>query len=119
MTKKRFLLIALLLVSVAVTLGVLAMLPPRPGVTKANFDRIQMGMTLAEVQEIFGEKGRLMDGADKFVLWETEDRSSWVDIDFLDDRLVDLAWHDATETTFNRICRWLGLGENRRFFRRL
>ena len=36
-TKKRLLLLATLPLAIAVTLGVLAMLPPSPGVTKANF----------------------------------------------------------------------------------
>jgi hypothetical protein len=40
MTKKHLLLIASLPVAIAVTFGVVALLPPRPGVTKANFDRI-------------------------------------------------------------------------------
>ena len=50
MTKKRVALLAVLPLTVAVILGALEMLPPRPGVTKANFDRIQEGMTLAEVE---------------------------------------------------------------------
>ena len=54
MTKRRLLLIAGPLAAVAVTLGVLAMLPPRPGVTKENFDRIEVGMTRAEVEVILG-----------------------------------------------------------------
>src|ERR1035438_9324153 len=59
MTKKRLLLIASLPLVIVVTLGVLAMLPPRPGVTKANFDRIEKGMTRAEVEQIFGGKGEM------------------------------------------------------------
>jgi outer membrane protein assembly factor BamE (lipoprotein component of BamABCDE complex) len=68
--KKRLLLIASLPLTIALTLGVLAMLPPPPGVTKANFDRIQEGMTRAEVEEIFGKpplsdhpfRQRILDG---------------------------------------------------------
>ena len=54
MTKKRLFLLASLPLTIAVIFGVLAMLPPSPGVTKANFDRIQEGMTKAEVEDIFG-----------------------------------------------------------------
>jgi hypothetical protein len=54
MPKKRLLLIASFPFTIALTLGVLAMLPPSPGVTKANFDRIKEGMTKAEVEEILG-----------------------------------------------------------------
>src|SRR5436190_14192317 len=54
MTKKRLLLIATLPLAIGVTLGVLAMLPPGTGVTKANFDRINEGMTREDVEAIFG-----------------------------------------------------------------
>jgi hypothetical protein len=58
MKKKRLALIAVLPLTIAVILGVSAILPPRAGVTKANFERVQDGMTLAEVEGIFGEKAR-------------------------------------------------------------
>jgi len=43
MTRKRRYLIsaAVLVACVCIALGVLAMLPPRPGLTKANIDRIE------------------------------------------------------------------------------
>jgi outer membrane protein assembly factor BamE (lipoprotein component of BamABCDE complex) len=55
MTQKRLALIAAVSLAIAaVMVGVLVMLPPGPGVTKANFDRIEKGMTKAKVEEIFG-----------------------------------------------------------------
>jgi hypothetical protein len=55
MRKNRWLLLGLLLASiVGVVLLVLALLPPSPGVTKVNFDRIEVGMTRAEVEVILG-----------------------------------------------------------------
>jgi hypothetical protein len=74
-TKKRRALIAILTLTIAVILGVLAMLPPRPGVTKANFDRIEKGMTLAEVEEIFGEKGFRVKGNAAEFFWYGDDLS--------------------------------------------
>jgi hypothetical protein len=60
-TKKRWMvLVGLLAVGVCVTLTVLALLPPRPGVTQANFDRIEVGMTLEEVETILGGPGDLI-----------------------------------------------------------
>jgi hypothetical protein len=59
MTRRRLFLIASLPLAVCVVtlmLGVLAMLPARKGVTRANFDRIEIGMTLAEVEVVFGKK---------------------------------------------------------------
>ena len=71
MTKGRLLLIGLFPLAVVVALGVIAMLPPSPGVTKANFDRIEMGMTKAQVEEIFGEKGVEIDLG--YTVWESHD----------------------------------------------
>jgi hypothetical protein len=42
---------------VGLALGVLSTIPRGPGVTKANFDRIEYGMKKAEVEEIFGNDG--------------------------------------------------------------
>lgn len=42
-TKKRLFLIAALPLTIAVTIGMLAILPPRPDEMKAKFDRIQTG----------------------------------------------------------------------------
>ena len=57
MTRKRWIAVAGILVSL-VGLGafVPTLLPPRPGVTKANFERIHDGMSQAEVEAIFGSK---------------------------------------------------------------
>ena len=71
MTRKRLLLIAVLPLAFAVTLGVLAMLSPNPGVTKAKFDRIEKGMTLAEVEAIFGGPGEVTRD-DKALIAEVE-----------------------------------------------
>jgi hypothetical protein len=55
MRKNRWLLLGLLLACiVGVVLVVLALLPPTPGITKENFDRIEVGMTRAEVEAILG-----------------------------------------------------------------
>jgi hypothetical protein len=57
MTRKRLLVTAMLLVAIIVTLGVSVMLPTYPGVTKANFDRIEIGMHERDVEALFGELG--------------------------------------------------------------
>src|SRR5262245_42301234 len=36
--------------------------PEGPGVTKANFDKIEEGMTLEEVESVFGENGSVVIG---------------------------------------------------------
>ena len=53
--KRRIIILSLAFVAlVGIVLGVVGMLPPRAGVTKANVDRIEKGMTKAEAQEIIG-----------------------------------------------------------------
>lgn len=57
MTRRRLLQSAGALFAFAMAgLVVVAMLPPSPGVTKANFDRISEGMTLEEVMTIFDNR---------------------------------------------------------------
>ena len=54
--KKRYLISAgIMAASIGLVLGVLAMLPPSPGITRANLNRVQVGMTLAEVEAILGK----------------------------------------------------------------
>jgi hypothetical protein len=56
MNKKRWLLATTILASVlGLVVLVLAQLTPQPGVTQANFRRLAVGMTEAEVNEILGE----------------------------------------------------------------
>ena len=80
--KKRHLLVAVGLVAfLCLVLGILAMLPPRSGITKANLDRIQKGMPLEEVERIIGRPGQkeqLFDGA--IVFWFTESDGAFIGV---------------------------------------
>jgi hypothetical protein len=117
MTMKRLLLIAVLPFTIAVTVGALAMLPPRPGVTKANFDHINAGMTESEVEAIFGRKAERRDvcygnsagmGAGVLALWAGEDKSGafvW----FANDGVDDKNWINSKETVVEKIRRRLHL----------
>jgi hypothetical protein len=69
MTRKRRYLIsaAVLAACICIALGVLALLPPRPGVTKANFDRIEVGMTIADVDEKFAPLSELDERIEDFL----------------------------------------------------
>ena len=111
MTKKRLLLIASVPLIAAVALGVLSILPPRPGVTKANFDRIEKGMTKAEVEAIFGEKGNWWDGAaqkGQAMCWTAKDGSGAL-VEFVDECVAIKQWADSRETVLDRFRRWLHL----------
>jgi hypothetical protein len=54
--KKKWWIIAAATIAGCIGLALIipALRPPRPGVTKGNFDRIEIGMTRAEVEEILG-----------------------------------------------------------------
>ena len=110
--RKRWLLAAGTMAGlVGVVLVVLAMLPPGPGVTKANFDRIKIGMTKIEVEEIFGEKGifvKVEKGEAPCLFWNAGDRAE-VWIRFSDDCVNgDMTW-SADETFLDKIRSWLHL----------
>jgi hypothetical protein len=112
MTKKRLLLFASLPLTIALTLGVLAMLPPSPGVTKANFDRIEKGMTKAEIEEVFGRKGNpaVEIGQRALgVLYWVEDDGSVAEIIILDDGVMSKKWTNSNETMLQKIRRVLHL----------
>jgi hypothetical protein len=113
MTKLRLSLIGILPICIAMTLGVLMLLPPRPGVTKANSDRIQKGMTLAEVERILGGEGFRGEGGDRAQfdtcsVWETDDGSIAL-VGFTDGGVVHLEWQESNESILDKICRWLRL----------
>jgi hypothetical protein len=104
-TKNRLLLLASLPLTIVLAIGVLGMLPPRPGVTRANFDRIEMGMTEAEVEEIFGGKGKQEQCG---CVWNAYD-GSWSTMTFDHDCVDTKRWTDSDNTFLHRIRRWLHL----------
>jgi hypothetical protein len=55
--KKKWWIIAAATIAgcIGLALVIPALRPPRPGVTKENFDRIEIGMTRADVEAILGE----------------------------------------------------------------
>ena len=90
--------------------AVVAMIPSRLGVTKANFDRIQKGMTFADVSSLLGE----LPGIDNipavakhsFVVWVAGDGAT-AEISFNNGLVDDCSWRDSTGTIFDNIRRWL------------
>ena len=111
-TRKRILVIAAVPLAIAVALGVITMLPPSPGVTKANFDRIQEGTTEAEVEEIFGRQRKWTIRDTDCHCWVADDGSkAW--IGFTDECVTFKQWiiPDETilETILDKLRRWLHL----------
>jgi hypothetical protein len=112
MTKKRWIVVAgILAACVCLTLGVLAMLPPRPGVTPANIERIEDGMTLAEVEKILGGPGPdfISGRAAKILAWNNPHYGTWVHVVFdCDNRVIGKVW-ESPETFLQRVQRLLHL----------
>ena len=107
--KRRGLLIGVLLVATAcLVLGVLAMLPPRSGVTKANFDEIKNGMTVTEVEQILGDRASIknQEGRGRLDTWLNGDGSN-ASVWFSNGIVVQKAWTESTETLLAKLCRWL------------
>jgi hypothetical protein len=116
MTKKRRYLVcaSTLAACVCIVLGVLAMMPARPGVTKANFDRIEEGMTQAEVDALLGKsrRGSSTMGGGTIITFADYlgDDGARAAIVFWNDRADgDKSWTDSTETLTDKLRRWLRL----------
>ena len=118
--RKRLLLAAGTMVGlVGVVLIVMAMLPRGPGVTKENFDRIEAGMTTAQVEELFGSKGERRAALAAFLDSPPEERKYWVTwnahdgsvvvVQFLGDCVDEKDWWESNESLLDKIRRWLRL----------
>jgi hypothetical protein len=111
--KRRYLIVAGILAGcVCAALGVVAMLPPQPGVTKANFDRVEEGMTLAEVEAILGERKRqsITGGSPQHFRWYHADGTQIT----IENSQSDWAagrkhFLESTETIPDKLRRWLHL----------
>jgi hypothetical protein len=113
MSRKHMFLLAPLPLAVAVTLGALAILPPHPGVTKANFDRIQKTMTKAEVELLLGGTGLTFHGfahhePPRTFVWSGDD-GSVVFVEITDNSVITKKWGPSTESITDKIRRWLHL----------
>ena len=114
MMMKRYLVVAGLLAGI-VCLGALvpALLPDRPGVTKANFNRIECGMTRAEVEAILGRAANMRSEEEPFGvqngaadIWRNPDGSG-AEIEFGDsDTVVNKDWGDSPNTIIEKLRRW-------------
>lgn len=126
MTKKRYIAVAgLLAILLGAGFGVAMMLSDGPGVTKASFDRIEKGMTLAEVEFIFGGPTPLRENwsrvrwplttdpdaywaIDAVHCWDAGDGSG-ATIGFKDGQVVFVDWAASSETVLEKFRRWLRL----------
>ena len=123
--RKRMLLAAGALTAIGcLVLIVLALLPPRPGVTKANVDRIEIGMMESEVQAIFGQPANeelriqipagpqqvagmailKFDSPNK--AWSSDDGFALLKFD-ADAKVTEKRWTETPQTLMQKVRRWL------------
>lgn len=101
-------LIALAGIGVAVALSVSA--APASGVTKSNVDRLQVGMTRAQVDSILGPSHQL--GGAHLLTDPAKEIShgsagSVILVFDDDDNLTQVSWSDRVETFGEKLRRWL------------
>jgi hypothetical protein len=91
----------------------LATLPPRPSVTKANFDRIETGMPLAQVEALFGRPpnfqlnprpGPGFPAATLQFAWFNDDCSR-ADVYIDNDCVIGKSWMNSKENLPEKIAR--------------
>jgi hypothetical protein len=112
--RKRYFIVAALFASLASVGFVAALLMSNgpgvtnaPGVTKANFDRIEKGMTLQEVEQILGSPGKYTWGG---YHWEGDDGvTAFVEFDFDGASAGGKSWQDSRESPLDKIWCWLHL----------
>jgi hypothetical protein len=96
----RWLLFGLLLASIVGIVLVVLALVPRAGISKENFDRIQNGMTRAEVEAIFGGPPSWTPVGNR-AEWANNGAYDCATIDFDDNgRVVRTAWQDLDDRPF-------------------
>jgi hypothetical protein len=102
--KKHYLIaLGLVVICGCAALGIPALAPPPPGVTKENFDRVQIGMKKKDVEAIFGGEGTVSElHGTQFRRWSTlewtgKDQSKAF-LEFHDDRVSDKSWTDSPPT---------------------
>jgi hypothetical protein len=105
MTRVRYILAAVFVLTV-VGFAIAAMWPPAPGVTQANFDRLEIGMTLAEVEAIYGrQSSATIGGRDHYWRCPSGDLAL---VGFTKaGGLTVKSWPEVDETIVRKIRRWL------------
>jgi len=106
--RKRYFIVAALLASLG-SVGFVAatlLMSNGPGVTKANFDRIEEEMTLQEVEQILGRPGTYTWGG---YYWQADDGAKAFVVFVKGDSAGQKNWNDSTESPLDKICRWLHL----------
>jgi hypothetical protein len=107
--RKRICVAGLAMAAITAVAFAALMMIPRPGITRSNFDRIQLGMQKAEVEAILGEPSKMYMDFDErpFATWKSHE--CMIAVNFVDDcvaskecflnqrtlwqKMVEFVWH--------------------------
>jgi hypothetical protein len=108
--RRRVRLIAVAATLIAAAAVSIVLLADRSKVTRANYDRVAVGMSLTEVEALFGEPGRPFHGypgRNSIAYYWENDNGSFAIVFFDEDKKVleRARWEDSTQTVFDRIRR--------------
>jgi len=112
MTKRRKLVVASLVSALfGLGIGVVVLLPEEASVTKTNFDRIEKGMSQADVEAIFGSGPWcpmmwLGCCGIHVEVWKNQDGSE-ANITFNLDSVDSKSWTASSESIVGKLRRWL------------
>jgi hypothetical protein len=110
--KKKWWLIgfATLAICGGVAVAIRALLPSGHGVTEANCDRIEHGMTEADLDSHFGKPAHHWIGLGTIVekRWICED-GAFAEVTFANGAVIRAQWYESTETITDKLRRWLSL----------
>jgi hypothetical protein len=106
--KRRLILIASFPLAIAVMLGVYLAMPDGAGPNWSTFNRVKVGMTMQEVEDVFSfGHGSISNQATDRVELVTS-RGQGITLGFTNGRVTDKQWDDG-KTLLERLRRWLGI----------
>jgi hypothetical protein len=105
--------LATLAICGGIAVAIPALQPPGPGVTKANFDRVEDGMSREDVEAILGEDSELFlinaGPTHATRTWTGADGSTACISFYILQGVRSKRWTESTETIPDKLRRWLPL----------
>jgi len=106
MTRKRRYLISAAVLAACVCVAI-AFALPSSSITKENFDQIEQGMTLAQVERILGGKGDAFVGEGQR-FWKHADGTVII-VRLNEGKVLDQRFFPSTESIPDKLHRWMSL----------
>jgi hypothetical protein len=113
--KKWHVTLLFLAIGICLAVGLRTVQSARPGVTKVNFDRIQIGMTLEEVEKILGQPRDERSTPPLFVWFGEKDTDrgpeAYMFLEIADNRVIRKdEWVRPPPTLSYWLWRWFDIG---------